>query len=275
MREENLSRRKSKTTEYNPEVYWSRVAQEIKNRGENYIAGDDNPYYRYKRHKFLRRFLDTIDFQSKVVLEVGFGPGGNLKHIATHHTPRKVFGADISQDMLEIATKNLSLYDTVELKKIDGVNVPYPDQSVDISFTVTVLQHTTNETMFRNLVQELCRVTKTTIVIMEDIGWSKTLGGEGSHIGRQVNIYKSIFAEYGFQLAQFQFLNTKISRLWYEWVVSFYRHFNPKQHREGDPIEVALKFLIGLPISITRVLDEVFNEDHDLAKITTVPTLVE
>jgi ubiquinone/menaquinone biosynthesis C-methylase UbiE len=267
MREENLSRRKSKTTEYNPEVYWSRVAQEIKNRGENYIAGDDNPYYRYKRHKFLRRFLDTIDFQSKVVLEVGFGPGGNLKHIATHHTPRKVFGADISQDMLEIATKNLSLYDTVELKKIDGVNVPYPDQSVDISFTVTVLQHTTNETMFRNLVQELCRVTKTTIVIMEDIGWSKTLGGEGSHIGRQVNIYKSIFAEYGFQLAQFQFLNTKISRLWYEWVVSFYRHFNPKQHREGDPIEVALKCLIGLPISITRVLDEVFNEDHDLAKM--------
>jgi hypothetical protein len=30
----------------------------------------------------LKEFLDTIDFQSKSVLEVGFGPGGNLKNLA-------------------------------------------------------------------------------------------------------------------------------------------------------------------------------------------------
>lgn len=78
--------------EYNPEIYWSRVAQEIEKRAENYVAGDDNPYFRYKRHKFLKKFLDTINFQSKVILEVGFGPGGNLQQIARHHTPRKILG---------------------------------------------------------------------------------------------------------------------------------------------------------------------------------------
>jgi ubiquinone/menaquinone biosynthesis C-methylase UbiE len=169
--------------------------------------------------------------------------------------------------MLEIATKNLSLYDSVELKKIDGVNLPYPDKSVDISFTVTVLQHNTEERMFRSLVQELCRVTKTTIVIMEDIGWSQHLGGEGSWIGRQVDVYKSIFAEYGFQLFQRQFLNTKISRLWYKWIFTFYRLFIAKQHKEGDPIGVTIKFLIGLPMPIIRILDEIFVEERDLAKI--------
>jgi SAM-dependent methyltransferase len=253
--------------EYNPEVYWSRVAQEIEKRGENYIAGDDNPYYRYKRLKFLQKFLDTTDFQAKVVLEVGCGPGGNLKHIATHQTPRKIFGIDVCQKMLEIATKNLSLCDTVELKKIDGVNIPYPDQSVDISFTVTVLQHNTDTIMFRSLVRELCRVTKATIIIMEDIGRSATLGGEGSWIGRQVDVYKSIFAEYGFQLTQFQFLNTKISRLWHREVSAFYSRFSTKRHQEGDPIGVALKFLISLPMPLTRILDKIFVEEQDLAKM--------
>ena len=46
--------------QYDPEVYWSRVAGEIEKRGENYVAGDDNPYFRYKRQRFLKKFLDTI-----------------------------------------------------------------------------------------------------------------------------------------------------------------------------------------------------------------------
>lgn len=170
--------------------------------------------------------------------------------------------------MLEIATKNLSLYNNVELKKIDGVHLPYPDQSVDISFTVTVLQHNTDEIMFRSLVRELCRVTKTTIILMEDIGGSQQLGGKGSWIGRQVDIYKFIFAEHGFQLSQLQFLHTKISRLWHEWIFTrFYRRFISKQHKEGDPIGVVAKILVGLPIPITRILDEIFVEEQNLAKM--------
>ena len=85
---------------YNPEPYWSYVGQQIQKRaGDNVIAGDDNPYHAYKRSKFLRRFLDTIDFQSKTIMEVGFGPGGNLRHIVSHHRPASILGADISQTM--------------------------------------------------------------------------------------------------------------------------------------------------------------------------------
>src|ERR1700680_2520276 len=166
--------------EYRPEAYWSRVAQEIDKRESRCVAGDDNPYYRYKRLRFLRKFLDTIDFQSQVVLEVGIGPGGNLQHIATHHRPRKLLGADVSQKMLAIASSNLSPHHAVALTKIDGIALPYPDQSVDTSFTVTVLQHNTDEHMCSSLVHELCRVTKTTIVTIEDIGTNRALGGRGA-----------------------------------------------------------------------------------------------
>jgi SAM-dependent methyltransferase len=250
---------------YNPEDYWSRVAQEIEKRGDNYIAGDDNPYYRYKRRKFLKEFLDTIDFQSKVVLELGFGPGGNLKHIATHHAPKTVFGADVSPKMLEVAARNLHAYHNVSLTKIDGVSLPYPALAMDISFTVTVLQHNTDDTTFMGLVQELSRVTKTTIVIVEDIGEGQSPTGEWTL--RSVETYRSVFAKCGFELRQVSFLNTKISRLWYESVYRIYTRFISPRHQEGDPVGTVLKWLIGFPMPITRRLDETFVEKCNLAKI--------
>jgi len=253
---------------YDPEVHWSRVAQEVAKRGENVVAGDDNPYFRYKRRKFLHRFLDTIDFRSKVILEVGFGPGGNLQHIATNHAPGKLLGADISPNMVDLATRRLSSHRGVELTKIDGSNLPYPDRSVDIAFTVTVLQHNTDEAMFRKLVQELCRVSKNTIVVMEDIGTNPNVGGEGDWTGRRVDVYKAVFAASGFQLSQCQFLNTKVSRTWHDRVFGFYKRRIARQHQEGDPIGGTLKLVLALPMPITRMLDEIFVEDNNLAKMT-------
>jgi SAM-dependent methyltransferase len=253
--------------QYDPEVYWSRVAREIEKRGESYVAGDDNPYFRYKRQRFLKKFLDTIDLQSKVVLEVGFGPGGNLKHLAQGSKPRQILGADVSQKMVDIAAANLREYPAIDLRKIDGVSLPFPDRSVDVSFTATVLHHNTDEGMFRSLVRELCRVTKASIVIMEDIGMSALAGGQGDWIGRRVEVYESAFAVHGFQLSHVQFLNTRISRAWYHRVFKFYRRFVAPGHREGDRIGGAFKFLIALPIPLTRVLDNVFTDRQDLAKL--------
>lgn len=255
-------------TEYDPEIYWSRVGQEIQKRGENYVAGDDNPYYRYKRKKFLRKFLDTIDFQNKVILEIGFGPGGNLKHLAKYHKCKKILGADISKVMFEIARQNLNNYkDVVELRKINGKELPFQDQSVDVSFTVTVLQHITDKNMFKRLVQEMCRVTKSEIVIIEDIGINQQLGDEGSWIGRQVDVYKSIFSEYGFRLFNLEFLNTRISRVWYKTIYELYRRFINNQHKEGDPINFIFRYFMGIPVIFTRYFDDIFVEKKNLAKM--------
>jgi SAM-dependent methyltransferase len=133
---------------YHPESYWSRVATEIRKRGpHNCLAGDDNPFLRYKRQKFLARFLSTIDFDSKVVLEVGPGPGGNLLQIVQTTRARRVIGIDISREMLDLAAETLKGCETiVELQKTDGEHLPLADAVVDLSFTVTVLHHNTAPT---------------------------------------------------------------------------------------------------------------------------------
>ena len=53
---------------YHPEEYWTEVADRIASRkDENVIAGDDEPYYRYKRKKFLN-LLHQVPFKGKTVL---------------------------------------------------------------------------------------------------------------------------------------------------------------------------------------------------------------
>jgi hypothetical protein len=69
------------TKPYNPETYWDNVAENISFRQDlKIIAGDDEPYYRYKRRRFLE-LLDSINFSDKTVLEIGSGPGGNAKEM--------------------------------------------------------------------------------------------------------------------------------------------------------------------------------------------------
>src|SRR5262245_27862590 len=117
---------------YDPEAYWSRVGSEIKKRGENSLAGDDNHRVRYKRQKFLGEFLDSLDFRDRTVLELGCGPGGNLRHLADHHEVKRLVGVDIADAMRELAARNLRhRQDIVDIHKTDSRTLPLGDQSVD------------------------------------------------------------------------------------------------------------------------------------------------
>src|ERR1700751_17285 len=141
----HLARRAELALVYHPEPHWSRVAAEIAKRGTaSLVAGDDDPYFRYKRKKFVRKFLLTTRFDSKVVLEVGPGPGGNLLEVIRGGAAR-VIGVDISRAMLAIAAETLKDYaGSVELLKTDGQKLPLPDAAADLTFTVTVLHHNTD-----------------------------------------------------------------------------------------------------------------------------------
>lgn len=110
--------------------------------------------------------------------------------------------------------------------------------------------------------QELSKVRKAMSVIMGDNGEGQSETGEW--ILHPVETYRSVFAACGFKLSSVRFLNTKISRSWYK---SINRHFISPPHQEGDPISPAMKYLIGLPMPITRRLDEIFVEKGNMAKM--------
>ena len=114
--------------------------------------------------------------------------------------------------MYDIAQRNLRSYGNVKLAKIDGTHLPFDSNSVDLSFTATVLQHVTDATMLQALVGNIRRLTRDTIIIMEDISDHEQVGGEGTAISRTVEVYRTLFGNHGFQLRHVEFLNTKVSR---------------------------------------------------------------
>lgn len=254
---------------YHPEPYWSRVAESIRRRGpKKYLAGDDNPYYRYKRRKFLRRFLPSLDVSSKMVLEVGCGPGGNLLEIAASR-PAKLIGVDISQAMVDLARENLSGQEgIVELHKIDGTSLPLPDRAVDVTFTVTVLQHNTDPLMFQALVRDICRVTRTIVLLIEDTGTdSGPVASDRSGLARPVSAYESECRKHGFRLNACDRLGLRASRRLHELVWSA---FVPRAHKEGQPFPVLAKLAMRVGLPVTRMLDEIYPDDRDLTKMVFV-----
>lgn len=244
---------------YHPEPYWSDVARRIKARkGKNVIAGDDEPYYRYKRERFLS-LLHEIDFKDKTVLEIGSGPGGNLKSLLSL-SPRKLTGVDISPDMIELAKSNLP--DSVDLIKVNGTKLPFEDKSFDYVFTATVLQHNTDETMLLQLMAELCRVAKEKVFLFERIEDQVT--GDELCYGRPVSYYEKVCNQHGFQLVGAKWINIRTS---YYVSGAIRKGLNPKSRVEGEPLNGISVFLQNLTLSVTRHLDKVFTSRKDVARL--------
>jgi hypothetical protein len=142
---------------------------------------------------------------------------------------------------------------------------------VDVSFTVTVLQHDTDAGMFESMVAEICRVTRDTIVLMEDTSRMPIdFGPDSSFISRSVGLYQAACEKHGFRLSQWEYLQTRLSRAIYSRARA---RLLPQGHLEGDPYgalrTTALKFLL----TFTRPFDRIIPDDGDLTKMVFTPVL--
>lgn len=242
---------------YTPENYWNDVAKEISNRTEGgLIAGDDEPYYRYKRSVFLKAFK-KLPFSGNKVMELGCGPGGNLLE-ASAYNPAELWGIDISVEMLKLAGEHTK-GKLINTKKTDGLTIDFTDKYFDLSYTATVLQHNTNEDSLKNLVTELCRVTKEDIYIFERI--ESKIKGHTSNLGRPVTYYEKIFAEGGFLLCNTKPIATPVSY----YVCGIIRKlFNPAHRKEGEKPTGISVLLQTITIPVTSFLDKLIPTKRDL-----------
>ena len=242
---------------YNPETYWDRVAETIDERNHvKIIAGDEEPYYRYKRKLFLK-LLGSFDFENKSVLEVGSGPGGNLEFIYSKGC-KKITGADISAQMIELARNNL-VGKEISLVKTDGTHLPFADQSFDLVFTSTVLQHTTNVEILNRLIAEICRVGIREIMLFERI--EKTIKGHESNLGRPVEYYQDLVEAHGFTIAGMKSLPLQAS---YYTCGAIRKLFNKASRKEGEPLTKFSLALQRLVLPLTSVLDRIILSRRDV-----------
>ena len=251
---------KEQHQDYHPEDYWSEVGKRIAERETgNVIAGDDEPYYRYKRNRFLEMF-HAIPFKGKSVLEIGNGPGGNLIEVWKHQ-PSRLTGVDISAEMVALAKKNVP--EGIEIIKINGTELPFADQTFDIVFTSTVLQHNTDEKMLYQIIEELCRVSKDKVYLFERI--EKEITGDELCLGRPVSYYANIMIENDFKLIREEFINIRSS---YYVSGAIRKGLNPTTRKEGEPLNKLSLYLQNLTLPITKQLDKIFTSKKDIAKLT-------
>jgi ubiquinone/menaquinone biosynthesis C-methylase UbiE len=242
---------------YDRESYWNEVADNITSRKDlRIIAGDDEPYYRYKRKKFLE-LLNTLPFQGKTVLEIGSGPGGNLDFIYQKGAA-KITGVDISAQMIALS-KSFLAGKNIELIRINGQELPFENNAFDIVFTSTVLQHNTNEQQLIQLVGEICRVSKKEVYLFERI--ESRIKGHDTNLGRPVNYYAEIFRKNGFDLKRKKSLPIQAS-----YVVSglIRKVFNSSSRKEGEPLTKISVILENISLPITSVLDKIIPSRRDV-----------
>lgn len=246
--------------EYQPEAYWTEVGAQIEQRADgNVIAGDDEPFYHYKRQRFLE-MLDSLDFTDKKVLEVGSGPGGNLKHLSTKNI-KSLHGADISSKMISLATNNLR-GTKVELTKTNGTSLPFDDNQFDLVFTATVLQHNTDELMLEQLIAEICRVSNNEVVFFERV--EASVKGDALCMGRPIAYYESLCNRHGFVFKEASFINIFTS---YLYAGAIRKVLNPKSRKEGEPLNNVSIMLQKMGLPLTNIMDKVFPVKRDLAKM--------
>ena len=245
---------------YQPEEYWTEVGRRIADRedGKNVIAGDDEPYYRYKRKRFLKLF-QRVNFSGQSVMELGSGPGGNLLEV-WKQSPSRLAGVDISEQMLELAKNKVPK--GVELHKTNGTQIPFEGEEFDIVFTATVLQHNTDEEMLKKIMAEVARVSGKKVFLFERI--EKKIKGDELCYGRPVSYYSKIMESHGFRLISKEFINIKVS---YYVCGAIRKLLNPASRKEGEPLNRPSVFLQNIALPVTSLLDRVFRSPTNIARL--------
>lgn len=233
-----------------PSKHWSAVGEEIRSRVTNQeLAGDDSPYFKYKRSLFVDRFLSKIPMEGRTLLEVGCGPGGNLMELAKRW-PARLAGCDIAPDMADLAGKNLP---DLDIRQAEGQSLPYADHDFDVVMTVTVVQHNP-DTVARQILKEICRVARSEIFLFEDTCEpGPDTGAYRNFYGRLAPWYTGVVEENGFQAVETQSLTTYVSQR----ASIFLRRLDRTKMTEGSQISRAHLAIEAGTLPLTSQLDKV------------------
>lgn len=127
-----------------------------------------NRYVDMIQTHYLRKYINQIK-PTDLVLDLGCGVGRFTFRLAKRC--KKVWGIDASPTAIEICKIKCQYMATSNaiFRVMDVRNLEFEDETFDWVFSVTVLQHITNEADLAVAIREVLRVTKSTgkIVLLE------------------------------------------------------------------------------------------------------------
>lgn len=112
--------------------------------------------YRFEKLEYLPRVVDFTAYKGRQLLEVGCGIGSDLVRFAKHGAI--VTGVDLAEVAVGLARKNFKLRGLGgDLRRMNGQNLEFPDQSFDLVYAHGVIQYTEDPA---RIIREIYRVLK-------------------------------------------------------------------------------------------------------------------
>ena len=98
------------------------------------------------------------------VMEIGSGTGYIMEALDSYLKSQgirlqRIVGLDIAEHMIEKAKQRLGERPGLSFLHYDGINIPAPDKSFDMIYSVAALQHVPKPYIY-NLLFEICRLLK-------------------------------------------------------------------------------------------------------------------
>ncbi len=105
------------------------------------------------------QFVRPYIFSQSEILDVGCGPASITVGLAEWAVEGSVIGIDVGDEILETAQRAVddSNRSNISLEQASVYELPYPDNSFDVTYAHQVLQHLTDPVL---AIQEMARVTR-------------------------------------------------------------------------------------------------------------------
>lgn len=180
---------------YKPKEYWE-------TRGKTYIyeshEGDE------ERGQWIEDMVNELKPTS--VLEIGCGPG---KYFSRHRSVPLRVAIDFSSSALATIPNRQGCH----LVNLDACSIGFVGRFFDLSFTCAVLVHIPY-TQISRAIEEICRVTKNYVLIMEYFDPEMVIKELASHCFR--HDYIKEFEAQGFSLSRHRRLSALIGLFLFE-----------------------------------------------------------
>lgn len=119
-------------------------------------SGEKDVQENFLNDEIIRSVIG-YDKKSKV-LEIGCGIGRLSEFIAPHVD--RLYGIDISDEMISRAKKRLDNHKNTIFMATDGIHFPLESESVDVIFSFIVFQHMPSVDVVRRNIEEISRVLR-------------------------------------------------------------------------------------------------------------------
>lgn len=151
--------------------------------------------------------------REKRVLEIGCGIGRMTEFFAEDF--KKVYGVDISKEMIKKGKEKLAGINNIELLETDGVNLPFADNSMDLIFSYIVFQHMPNYEIVEKNFREIKRVLKEDGLFKVQLRGIPAKRGTWYYgVDYNIDSAQKLIRKIGFKLIHYDGINTKYFWLW-------------------------------------------------------------